>query len=135
MKRNIKRATIENIEKLQAICIKAYSENFAIHWNSNGLELYLESQFNYERLKSELTGDSIKYYFINYENDTVGFIKLNTSKNDVVELEKIYLLPKYKRKGLGKFAFSSIIENQKEKDLKTILLDMVDTNISSIQFH
>ncbi|MEP1489978.1 MAG: GNAT family N-acetyltransferase [Algibacter sp.] len=52
-----------------------------------------------------------------------------------MELEKIYLLPKYKRKGLGKFEFSSIIENQKEKDVKTILLDMVDTNISSIQFH
>ncbi|MEP1489977.1 MAG: hypothetical protein ABJK28_16275 [Algibacter sp.] len=50
MKRNIKRATIENIEKLQAICIKAYSKNFAIHWNSNGLELYLESH-------------SIEYYY------------------------------------------------------------------------
>ena len=45
---NIKKVTLVDIEKLQSICIEAYSKNFANHWNHNGLELFLEVQFNYE---------------------------------------------------------------------------------------
>ena len=135
---NLRKASLENITELRKICIGAYGLNFKNHWIENGYELYIEKEFSIERLTSDINSKNEDYYFIEYENSSVGFIKIKTkisSKIADCELIKIYILPTYKGKGFGKFALLSIINKMKALNKKTLLLDVIDTNLNAITFY
>ena len=138
----LEKAILSNINVLQEICLSAYSQNFAHHWEAGGLELYLESQFSIKRLTADIIDPNIDYYFIKEADKPIGFtkIKLNaiwddTPKKTVVELEKIYLLPETKGNGIGKKALWEIIEIVKSLDKKTLFLCVIDTNTVAIAFY
>ena len=130
------------IDKLQAICIEAYSKNFAHHWNGNGLEIYLENQFNTKRIARDLDNPTLNYYFIKVKEKPIGFIKLNLkvafdnyAATEVAELEKMYVLPEMKGQGVGKKALSAIIQQLKDIGKKVFFLCVIDTNTSAIKFY
>lgn len=138
----LEKATLSKIETLQQICISAYTKNFANHWEGNGLDLYLENQFNTQRLTKDLNSPNIGYYFINKGEKSVGFVKLNFKANLVgfddqttCELEKIYVLPAMKGQGLGKLALQRIIEQCKKEEKETLFLCVIDTNHAAIVFY
>ena len=137
----LKRARIYDISELQKICKNSYSQIFADHWIENGLELYLEREFGTNRLNSELTDDNYEYYFIQKNDGNIGFLKVNyISSNELsildnCELEKIYILPKYSRMGIGKTAMTEIINQIRQKGKKVFFLCVIDTNRSATAFY
>ena len=138
----LKKVTSNNIAALQAICITAYTQNFAHHWNGNGLELYLENQFSAKRITADLANTELAYYFIKMDNKPIGFIKLNLSvaiddypATEVTELEKMYVLPEMKGQGIGKKALSAIIQEIKNAGKKVFFLCVIDTNIAAMKFY
>lgn len=138
----LEKATTANIVQLQKICLAAYTQNFAHHWEENGLELYLENQFNTKRLASDIANPNLTYYFIKEADKPIGFIKVNLTPDldnftteAVAELEKIYILPKLKGMGVGKKALISIIEEIKAIGKKVFFLCVIDTNNSAIAFY
>jgi ribosomal protein S18 acetylase RimI-like enzyme len=137
----LKKATLQDIKALKKICTDAYAGNFYHHWNENGLEWYLEKEFGDERLKADLSNRNVAYYFIEYRENPVGFVKIsynteiNNLQNEAVELEKIYVLPEFKGKGLGKASLGEIVESLKKQGIKTLFLCVIDTNINAIAFY
>jgi len=138
----LEKVTSDKIEALQAICIAAYTQNFGHHWNGNGLELYLENQFNTKRITADLANPTLAYYFIKVNDNPIGFIKLNLSvsfdnyqAHEVAELEKMYVLPEMKGQGIGKKALSAIIQAMKDIGKKVFFLCVIDTNIAAMKFY
>ncbi|TSE06631.1 MULTISPECIES: GNAT family N-acetyltransferase [Aquimarina] len=137
----LQKATVKDISTLQTVCFDSYTQVFASHWNENGLELYLEEQFGNARLTIELQDTSVEYYFVTYNNENIGFLKINynssskLSKLDNCELEKIYILPKFSGMGIGKKAMSEVIKKAVEKDKKLLFLCVIDTNVDAIAFY
>lgn len=138
----LEKVTSDKIEVLQAICIAAYTQNFAHHWEGNGLALYLENQFNTNQIAADLASPTLAYYFIKMDNLPIGFIKLNLSvpfdnysAAEVAELEKMYVLPERKGQGIGKKALSAIIQEVKETDKKIFFLCVIDSNIAAMKFY
>jgi len=135
------KANVSYLDELQQICIDAYTMIFGDHWIENGLSLYLEDQFNRNRLNQELSSFLCDYFFIRSSNTNIGFAKikyktsLEFSKLDNCELEKIYILPKYSGKGIGKYVLGNIIETVKRRDKKLIYLCVIDTNLNAISFY
>ena len=136
------KATLKDLSALQKICTTAYQHNFANHWNENGLELYLEEQFGTVRLTKDLKNAAIGYYFIITNKIPAGFVKINFEATlagfesiPTCELEKIYLLPEWHGKGLGKAALESIFEISIKKRKNILFLCVIDTNTSAIGFY
>lgn len=135
------KALITDSFDLKNICIDAYSKNFYNHWNDGGLKWYLKTEFSTERLNADLLDNNTDYYFIKHEQQTIGFIKIRNnldvklSIENAVELEKIYVLPEYKGKGIGKLALKEIIKITKERGKKNLFLCVIDTNKSAIKFY
>jgi len=83
----------------------------------------------------------VSYYFIEYDEKPVGFAKIRTNagihglQKDAVELEKIYVLPEFKGKGLGKVALGEIVKSLKKQNIKTLFLCVIDTNTIAISFY
>lgn len=126
---------------LKEICTNAYAKNFYHHWNENGLEWYLEREFGDKKLKADLANRNFGYYFIEFGENPVGFVKIcydaefNKMQHEAAELEKIYVLPEFQGKGLGKSALTEIIKNLKTKGTKIIFLCVIDTNTKAIAFY
>ncbi len=137
----LKKALITDIINLQKICIDAYSKNFFDHWNDGGLEWYLIKEFSASRIKSDLADKNTEYYFIEHELKPVGFIKIRNNSNtnwpieNGVELEKMYIIPKYKGMGIGKLALMEIITKAEERGKKNIFLGVIDSNLNAISFY
>ena len=137
----LRSAQISDIIDLQKICTEAYTQNFSDHWYEGGLEWYLEKEFNSERLKSDLADQNTDYYFIEHEQKVVGFVKLrNNLDTDIpiensAELEKVYVLPEYKGKGIGKLALKETIKRVEERGKSNLFLCVIDTNESAIAFY
>lgn len=137
------KATIDTILSLQKICMEAYATNFHHHWEENGLDLYLESQFSQEQLRKDIASVHKAYYFIKHKGTSVGFLKINKNASlpddsfpeKVCELEKIYVLPDCKGQGIGQFALSSIIKLLQEEKRKTLFLCVIDANLDAIAFY
>lgn len=137
----LKKASLTDIIDLQKICIDAYSLNFHHHWEEGGLTWYIDQEFSRERLTADVANSTIDYYFIQYKHSTVGFIKINNNaiidipKRRGAELEKIYVLPEYKGKGIGKSALQEIIQIITIQKKKALFLCVIDTNHSAISFY
>jgi len=137
----LKKAMINDLLDLQEICKSAYSQHFADHWTDNGLALHLEYQYGKKRLIADLGNLDIDYYFIQVNDENIGFLKVKYqsaeefSSIDNCELEKIYILPKYSGQGIGKKALSIIIQQVREKGKKLLFLCVIDTNESAIAFY
>lgn len=138
---NLKKASINDLQALQAICIKAYSSHFADHWIDNGLALHIEYQYGTNRLTAELVDKKIDYFFIQQNKINIGFVKVNLQSSnefspiDNCELEKIYILPAYSGIGIGKMALSKIINNVRGKGKLLLFLCVIESNTNAIGFY
>ncbi len=138
----LEKARPDHIQALQHICCTAYALSFGSHWTEGGLSYYLEAQFNLQRLEKEITGDLTNYFFITQNQDHVGFIKLcndvelpGEGKARTCEIEKFYVLPKWKGKGIGAAALTAVIDLSILNKIDTLFLCVLDTNIDAIRFY
>ena len=137
----LKVASIADSIDLKKICKEAYTKNFYHHWEEGGLEWHLDAEFSTERLSADLRAKNTSYYFIEHQLQRVGFIKIKTtldtkvSIENAVELEKIYLLPKYKGMGIGKLALQEIINKVIAQGKKNLFLGVINTNTAAIAFY
>ncbi|CAM1369589.1 GNAT family N-acetyltransferase [Tenacibaculum xiamenense] len=139
----LKSITTSDILELQKIYIKAYSSVFSNHWVENGMEQYLAKEADYMGLKSDIESLEHLFYFIQHNKTNVGFIKLNNtvqdspiaSDQDISELEKIYMLPEYSGKGIGKEAMKELIGLVKELGKRHFFLSVVESNDDAIAFY
>ena len=139
---DVQQMKLSDLEILHGFCCDVYSLNFYNHWNDDGLEQYINKVFGVDTLKRELSDKNIQYYmaFINLE--PAGFMKINLFSNlpgldsqACIELDKIYILPQFKGKKIGKrlldVAFDIAMNHKKE----IFWLSVIDTNEEAISFY
>ena len=52
------------------------------------------------------------------ENEILGYIEIKSIENETIYVEGIYILPSYRRKGLGKNLIHSLIKHRNENSKK-----------------
>ena len=139
---SIRRANEKDAELLFSVCRQSYVQSFADHWVEGGLEWYLEKVYGMDVLQNDLKNADINYFICYCEGEPVGFIKvkLNSTLSTKIrgkhlEIEKLYFLEKYKRRGLGKQMIDRVRQIAKELGIKVIWLAVIDSNISAITFY
>ena len=144
MKTSIETRLMEprDLESLRKICCEAYSQNFYQHWEPGGLENYLESVFGINVLKNELDCTEIQYHVAIIKHEPVAFMKLNLSSNlqnhnpeAGIALEKIYILPQFKRIKIGKKLLDLAFEIARINNKEILWLAVIDTNVEAIAFY
>ena len=135
MRIEVQKAQLNELKQLQQICINAYSQNFAHHWNEGGLEWYIDQQFSDSQLMQAIESPKTDYYIIYKDGLPVGFCKLGYSDQTWLELEKIYVLPIEKGNGIGKTVLEMIISLAKGKDKTELVLYVIDNNEAAISFY
>ena len=106
----LKKCGSEDLADLQAIGIETFTDTFAAHNTPEDMQAYLDKAYDPEKLKEELSTEGSTFYFLYDGAELAGYMKINveaalTEKMDAdsLEVERIYIRPAFKRRGLGKY--------------------------------
>jgi ribosomal protein S18 acetylase RimI-like enzyme len=86
-----------------------------------------------ENLK-EWTKEGHILYFINANNENVGFVHLGSRGAEIDWLEDIFVLPKYQRQGIGTRAIE-IVEDTVKKYSESLYIEVASRNINAIRLY
>ena len=140
---SFKRIQNDKLELLRDISIKTFIETFESQNKKENIKQYLNTKMSLNNLKDELNNIYSYFYFIILKNKIIGYTKLNfesaqTEKifiGKAFEVERIYLLSKYTRKGYGRKAFENIFQIGKKKGYEKIWLGVWEYNKNAIEFY
>ena len=138
----VRRAIEKDVQLLYSVCRQSYIQSFADHWVEGGLAWYLEKVYGMDVLERDLKNPGINYFISYYEGVPAGFLKVkqNSPLSDQIhgkhlEIEKLYFLEAYKRKGIGKRMIGSAIELANDLGISVLWLAVIDSNQSAIAFY
>ena len=138
----LNKATVQDIPKLQELCRLVYTHYFGDHWTGNGLADYLQNQFGNVRLISDLSDQSIGFYFIHAGSRRVGFLKVKHDlslgqfePNTCSEIEKLYILPEWTSKGIGRTSMELLLNSLENHTVKHVFLDVLASNHKALEFY
>jgi ribosomal protein S18 acetylase RimI-like enzyme len=138
----IKQVTLNDLEQLQKIGIKTFYETFKEYNSDEDMQNYLDTSFNLEKLKAEVSNKDSLFYFAMLDNQVVAYLKVNfgqaqTDLQDplALELERIYVLKEFLGQKVGQILHDKAIEIAKQHNLDYIWLGVWEHNPRAIQFY
>lgn len=139
---NIKRCTFEDSRKLQEVSCETFNETFKHQNSPENMNAYLERAFNLKQLEKELSNISSQFFFVYFNNEVAGYLKVNTNDaqseemgDESLEIERIYIKNKFQKHGLGKYLLNKAMEIAMERNKRKIWLGVWEKNESAIAFY
>lgn len=139
---NIKKCTLEDSRELQEISHETFDETFKHQNSPENMNAYLERAFNLIQLKKELSNPSSQFFFVYFNNEVAGYLKVNTDNaqseeigDESLEIERIYIRNKFQKHGLGKCLLNKAMEIAMECKKNKIWLGVWEKNENAIAFY
>ena len=126
---------------LKELMHQIYPSSYKHLWEDDGY-WYVEETFSRAALEKELAESNASYYFVEYQNETVGVLRIvydfllsDMSNLKATKLHRIYLDPKTQGKGIGKFLMDWAAQEALKNDSKIIWLEVMDTQEQALLFY
>ena len=139
---NIKKCTIEDLPKLLGISYETFNETFKNQNSPENIKAYLKRVFNLKQLEKELSNISSQFFFLYFNNEVAGYLKININdaqseemSDESIEIERIYIKRKFQKHGLGMYLLNKTIEIAMEFNKKKIWLGVWEKNENAIAFY
>ncbi|WP_098745578.1 N-acetyltransferase [Paenibacillus sp. EZ-K15] len=138
----IRKCSLDDLAILQDISVETFNETFKDQNSPENMKAYLERAFNLNQLKKEICNSSSEFYFIYFNREIAGYLKVNTHDaqtemmgSDSLEIERIYIKGKFQKHGLGKFLLNKAMEIAMERNKKNVWLGVWERNENAIAFY
>ncbi|MTT30864.1 GNAT family N-acetyltransferase [Terrilactibacillus sp. BCM23-1] len=139
---NIKKCTLEDLRQLQEISYETFNETFKHQNSPENINAYLERAFNLKQLEKELSNISSQFFFVYVNNEVAGYLKVNLNDaqseemgDESLEIERIYIMNKFQKQGLGTYLLNKAMEIAVESNFKKIWLGVWEKNENAIAFY
>ncbi|OYQ67692.1 GNAT family N-acetyltransferase [Aerococcus sp. 1KP-2016] len=135
---------LEDLDALRAISIETFTDTFGSYNTPEDLAVYLETNYDQAKLSNELTNENSAFYFVKNSAtaEIVAYLKLNweDAQTEVfdeatLEIERIYVRPTFKRRGIGQLLMTHAIETAKSKGLTHVWLGVWEKNANAMKFY
>ena len=133
---------IEELEPLRDIAIKTFDETFA-HCNTpENMQLYFDESLNREQLTKELTTPGAEFFFAKCDGKIAGYLKTCVGEaqtdpmgDDAFQIERIYILKEFQRRGIGRILLTKALSMAKEYKKKFAWLGVWEYNDKALAFY
>jgi len=145
MKKLYKQVQLQNInyndfDKLHKLMCKIYPSEYNDFWLDD-CSWYINNQYSKKNIGKELQEENQLYYFVTFENKTIGILRLlinkppkNTSEK-YMKLHRIYLDNKYHNLGLGTIVLNKVTALAKRNNCTKIWLEAMEKKPLAINFY
>lgn len=134
--------THEDLYKLQEISYETFNDTFKEQNTPENMNAYLEKAFNLKQLEHELSNPSSEFFFIYFNNELAGYLKVNINDaqsvdmgKEALEVERIYIKRDFQKHGLGKYLLNKAIEVAKVHNKTKVWLGVWEKNENAIAFY
>lgn len=131
-----------DLRTLQKLSVETFVDTFIDSNTADDLASCIDSLYNTEKLTRELAAKHSYFYFVEVEDQVAGYLKLNTryeqtegQRDDSLEIERLYILPRYKGLHLGSKLMKFALELAKEKGKKRVWLGVWEHNEPAKAFY
>ena len=142
MDKFLKKCTIEDFDILRELSIRTYYETFAHLNTKEDMDAYLEDAFNKARMMGALQDGNSEFYFLYYNENLAGYLKLNEapSQTDIndkksLEIERIYVSSEFQGEGLGRYLMEQAISIAVKRNKEYVWLGVWEKNEKAIRFY
>ena len=139
---NIKKCTLEDSRELREISHETFNETFKHQNSPENMNAYLEKAFTIKQVEKELSNPSSQFFFVYFNNEVAGYLKVNTDDaqseemcDESLEIERIYIRNKFQKHGLGKSLLTKAMEIAMERKKNKIWLGVWEENENAIAFY
>jgi ribosomal protein S18 acetylase RimI-like enzyme len=110
----IKKATLEDIPLIHELAWIVFPHTYKELLTPGQIEFMMDWMYSPTNLRKQMTEDS-HTYFIAYQGDEpAGYLSIQPEGEHTYHLQKIYVLPSFQGKKLGKLLFHQAIQAIKE---------------------
>jgi diamine N-acetyltransferase len=127
---------------LQRIGQLTFSETFSDVNTEENMRKYLDEGFSIEKLTEELSDPHSQIFFAEYNNKTIGYLKLNFGSSQTelkdskaLEIERIYVLKEFQGKKVGQLLYDRAIQIALSSHYDYIWLGVWEKNLKAINFY
>ena len=138
----VRKAQLSDADALSKVAISAF---IPAHGNScppQDLQSYMALNFNPKNLEEEIKDSDNTYYVLLDKEAIVGYYKINLnlsstfiSSFNITYMSRLYVLPEYYDKGLGKKLFAHAITISKKNKQSGMWLKVWTGNERAIRFY
>ncbi|MGN7165225.1 GNAT family N-acetyltransferase [Paenibacillus cellulositrophicus] len=139
---SITKCSREDLPRLREISIETFTDTFKDQNSPENLKAYLEKAFNEEQLEKELAHSSSEFYFVYFQDELAGLLKVNMNEaqtepmgDDSLEIERIYIRSQFQRKGLGQYLINQAMDIAKTHNKTRLWLGVWEKNENAICFY
>jgi ribosomal protein S18 acetylase RimI-like enzyme len=139
---SIQKVTLNDIEQLQKISRQTFYETFAAGNTEQNMAKYLEEGFSIEKLAAELNDKNSESYFAIFNNQVVGYLKLNfgpsqteIKEDKALEIERIYVLKEFHGKKIGQLLYQEALQIANQANVDYVWLGVWEENERAIHFY
>lgn len=138
----VKKCSLESASALQKISVETFTETFKDHNSPEHLNAYLEKAYNLDALKQELANPSSHFFFVYWDQEIAGYLKVNMDEAQTeamgsgsLEVERIYVKKQFQKHGLGKALLNKAFEIALDEKKQAIWLGVWEDNTNAIAFY
>ena len=132
----------EDIKKLQTIAKQTFTETFGSQNTAEDLAKFLNEEYDFNKLKSEVADPESFYYFCYFNDELAGYLKLNISSAqtesdypEALEIQRIYVLQKYQGQKIGLSMMQHAIAVAKKIKKSQVWLGVWEKNLKAQAFY
>lgn len=138
----LRKATISDLDHLRKISRQTFKETFSPGNTEENMTKYLDEGFSSKKLTAELSDHNTEFYFATLEENTIGYLKLNSGSSQTelqdekaLEIERIYVLKDFHGKKIGQILYDKALQIAKQKNADYIWLGVWEENQRAINFY
>lgn len=139
---HIVQCTVNDTDTLLRLSYRTFYEAFEAQNTAENMKAYSDSAFTVEKIRKELSHPDSHFYFIYSTETLAGYLKVNINSAqsepmgpDALEVERIYVLQKYHKQGLGKALLNYAHDIARQLNKNKIWLGVWEKNENAIGFY
>ena len=106
----IRKATLEDIPLINEMAWIVFPHTYKELLSPGQIEFMMDWMYSPANLKKQMTEDGHTYFIAYEENEPAGYLSIQPEGEHTYHLQKIYVLPSFQGKKLGKQLFNHAIE-------------------------
>ena len=110
----IRKATLEDIEMINRLAWIVFPHTYKEILSTEQMEYMMDWMYSPENLHKQMTEDGHIYFLAFEGNEPAGYLSIQPEGEHTYHLQKIYVLPSFQGKKLGKLLFEQAIKAIKE---------------------
>lgn len=129
------RASAADVSKIISLAKKIWLPAFSPYFQPQELTRLFEGMYQREKLLDLLDDVLYEFYFVlNSQRKETGYFAIKWNEN-YLKLDKIYVLPELKRKGIGGKIYAHIKQKALQNGYQEIKLNVNRQNLPAIEFY